>query len=151
ISASCASSRAPAAAQDCAALAWAARRRARAARACALQPPCPANACTCGPSSRAMRSSCLQPARAAHACKCPVRRRLATLLSIAFLNAFPPLADGRQYLGHFVDHGRVELDAGAVQPGRAKFVDARQVGHGLATALEIKRARQPIDDLDALV
>jgi hypothetical protein len=60
------------------------------------------------------------------------------LLSIAFLHAFPALADGVQDTRNLIHHDGVELDAGAMEVAGAKVIDARKVDDRFAAALEVE-------------
>src|SRR5471032_2830773 len=72
-------------------------------------------------------------------------------LSMFGLNAKPALLDCRQQGNDFIDDGRVEVDAGAVQAPGTIVVQAAEVGDDLATVVIVERTRQAVDDFGALV
>ena len=67
------------------------------------------------------------------------------------LHAQPARAQRLEQARDLVERRDVELQARLVQAPRAVVVEAMEVLDDLAAGLEIQRAREPVEDLDALV
>src|SRR5512147_2827291 len=76
---------------------------------------------------------------------------LSTCLSIAVLHVLPAFAQGSQESRDFVDDGDVEPQPGLVEAPGAVLVETLEISHHLAAVFLVERARQTVEDVDALV